>query len=582
VKSERSTVKSQKATGRAHGHAARTAAAIVGAVVLLGTGAPAAAPARALDETGAPKLAVLIMVDQMRADYVDRFKGEWTHGLKRMLTRGAWFRRAAYPYLTTVTCAGHATVSTGAFPSTHGIIQNAWWDAERHQMTTCTEDPKASNVGYGVQAKGGDSAWRLTMPTFADAMRTERGAHVVTVSLKARSAIMLAGHGGDAVTWLSDSLDGWVTSSVFTETPVPAVKAFTDANRVDADYGKTWALTMPAARYEGIDDAVGETPPRGWTRRFPHLLSGSNGAPDAEYRAQWERSPYADAYLGRFAAALVESLQLGRHDKTDVLGVSFSSPDLVGHGFGPRSQEIEDMYLHLDETIGTLLDRLDALVGPDEYVVALTADHGETPLPEQLKQAGQDAGRLDANAIRAVVEKEAEAALGGGPRTYVARENGNDISLEDGVYARLSAKAGAVQRVVDALGAVPGIARVFRREDVAGGASSRDPLLRAAALSYFPGRSGELIVVPKPGWIFAATGATHGSASTDDQRVPILFMGHGIKPGQYMQASTPADVAPTLAAVCGISLRKADCHALTAALKAANPRSHTPAPPAGK
>src|SRR2546422_445280 len=160
----------------------------------------------------------------MRADYVDRFKADWTGGLKRMVDTGAWFRRAAYPYLSTVTCAGHATVSTGAFPHVHGIFQNVWWDRDSKKPVNCVEDSDVVDIGYASGAHGAEGPGRLTIPTFADQMRQRRSAHVVTMSLKDRSAIMLAGHGGDAVTWLSTTLDGWVTSSAFAKTPVPAVK----------------------------------------------------------------------------------------------------------------------------------------------------------------------------------------------------------------------------------------------------------------------------------------------------------------------------------------------------------------------
>jgi predicted AlkP superfamily pyrophosphatase or phosphodiesterase len=526
-----------------------------------------------------PKLVVLVVVDQMRADYVDHFKGNWTRGLKRLVRQGAWFRRAAYPYLTTVTCAGHATISTGALPASHGIFQNAWWDREHAGLVTCTEDPNAHDIGYSAAVTGGDSGVMLTMPTLSDVLRTQREARVVTLALKPRSAIMPAGHGGDAVTWLTDAGDTWVTSSAFAEGPVPAVKAFIDANPMEADFGKTWTRKLPERRYQGPDDGDGELPPKGWERMFPHELKGSTGVPDIDYRIQWQRSPFADAYVGRFAAALVESLALGRHGTTDLLSVSFSSPDMVGHGFGPASHEIQDMYLRLDETIGTLFDRLDDLVGRNQYVVALTSDHGVTALPEQMKKAGRDAGRLDAAAIVTAIESQARAALGGGP--YVARGNGNDIYFAPGMYAKLVAKPEALQRVVTAVSAVPGVARVFRSEEIRGGTKSPDVLVRAAALSYFPGRSGDLIVAPKPGWTFAVTGATHGSSSADDQRVPILFMGAGIKPGEYQELATPADVAPTLAAICGVSLPRPDGRVLSAALTTvpAPPRATNPPPP---
>ena len=295
-----------------------------------------------------PKLTVLIVVDQMRADFVDRFNGEWTGGLKRMVTQGAWFTQAAYPYLTTVTCAGHATISTGTFPNTHGVFQNSWWDREARRQMLCTQDPKARAVGYGVAVTGGDSPYRLQVPTLSDQMRTSRKAHVVSLALKNRSAIMLGGHGGDAVTWLTETLDGWETAAGYSETGVPAVKAFVDANPLAADFGKTWEKMLPASAYSGPDEGIGEAPPPGWTRSFPHPMKGTGNQPDSTFYAQWERSPFGDAYIGRFAAALAESMQLGKHEGTDLLAISFSSPDLVGHGFGPRSHEVQDMYAQLE------------------------------------------------------------------------------------------------------------------------------------------------------------------------------------------------------------------------------------------
>jgi len=506
-----------------------------------------------------PRLAVIIVVDQMRADYVDRFSPAWKGGLKRMVNDGAWVQRAAYPYLTTVTCSGHATISTGAFPHTHGVFQNAWWDRDARRQMSCTEDPQATNIGYGIRVTGGDSPHRLQVPTFTDTMRSQRQAHVVSLSLKDRSAIMLAGQGGDAVVWLANSLDGWITSSAYAEVPVPEVKAFVDANPTTADYGKTWDRLLPAAAYPGPDDGVGEAPPLGWTRSFPHVLKGTGDKPDTSFFTQWERSPFADAYLGRLATALVGSFQLGKHEGTDVLAVSFSSPDLVGHAFGPRSHEIEDMYVRLDQTIGALFDALDAQVGKGQWVAGLTSDHGVTTIPEQLVAEGKDGGRIDGGAMVTAIEETLRPALGAGRHVTVL--NTNDIYFEPGVYEKIRKSRELTAKVVGAIEARPGVQRVFMSEDVRGGASSKDPLLRAAALSYFPGRSGDVILVTKPGWMISSTGTTHGSATPDDQRVPILFLGAAIKAGRYQQPATPADIAPTLAAIAGMSM-KAEGHVL--------------------
>jgi predicted AlkP superfamily pyrophosphatase or phosphodiesterase len=506
-----------------------------------------------------PKLAVILVVDQMRADYVERFQEHWTGGLKRMITEGAWFSEAAYPYLTTVTCPGHATIATGSFPRTHGVFGNAWWDREQKKQVLCNEDPRVKDVVYGKAAPSGDSAYRLQVPTLADVMRSQRKARVVSLALKDRGAIMLAGHGGDAVTWLSHTVDGWITSPVYAEEPVPAVKEFLDANPISADLGKVWTKMLPASAYAGDDDAAGEAPPPGWTRVFPHALSGSDGVAEDIFMTQWQCSPFADAYVGRFAAALVKALKLGRHATTDVLAVSFSTPDLVGHLFGPRSHEVADIFANLDRTIGVLFDELDAQVGKGKWVAGLSADHGVATIPEQLLAEGKDAGRISGGAIIDAVNQALMPSLGRG--RHVTALSTNDLYFDDGVYDKVRRTPAALSAALAAISARPGVQRVFRSEDVRDVASAKDPLQRAAALSYYPGRSGDLIIATKPGWMISAAGTTHGSGNPYDQRVPLLFVGAGVKPGKYDRPATPADLAPTLAAIVGVSL-KAEGHPL--------------------
>ena len=510
---------------------------------------------------------VVIVVDQMRADYVDRFRADWTAGLKRLVTDGAWFSNAAYPYLGTYTCPGHATVATGAFPHLHGIMQNQWWDRTARRLVAGTDDDAVTTLEYAAGTDAGASAARLLLPTLADQLRSERtGARVATVALKARSAIMLAGHGGDAVTWMDEAYEQWETSTAFSPRRVAAVESLLAANPVDVDFGRTWNRRLPAERYSTVDDGEGEAPPRGWTATFPHVLNGDNDkTPDRDFRAQWARSPFADAYVGRFAASLAESLQLGGDDTTDFLGVSFSTPDLVGHAFGPGSQEVQDIYAQLDLTIGTLLERLDALVGRDRYVVALTADHGVSLMPEKGAMSRQEAGRVSTARLAEQLERAAQAAAPGAG-SYIARVNGPDVYFTDGSFERLAKTPAALNAAIAALESQPGIARVFRREQLLAGADSTDPLLRAAALSYVPRVSGELMFAIRPGWVAVASGTTHGTANADDQRVPVILMGPGIRPGEYRDAVTPADIAPTLASLAGVTLARAEGRPLNAVL----------------
>ncbi len=569
----------------------------------IGAAQPRPSPAR-------PKLVVLLVVDQMRADYIGKFQHQWTGGLRRLLDLGAWFRQAAYPYLNTVTCPGHATISTGSFPATHGMVLNAWWERESGEERGCTEDQHSPVISYGPAAKGGHSAVRLAVQTFADELRAQMGtpSRIVTFSLKARTAIMLAGHRADAVTWFDGGAGAWVTSSAYTTSPVPFVGKFLQAHPVENDFGKSWSRVLPDRAYLFEDNAAGEKPPlgpdlsgRGATAVFPHVLKGQSDNPDAGFYAAWQASPFSDAYLGQMAQAAVDALGLGQGRGTDFLGVSFSALDFAGHDFGPRSHEVQDLLVRLDATIGTLLSHLDRAVGPGNYVVALSADHGVAPIPEQMSSEGLDAGRVVTGQVVERVAKALEPLLGWGKPAhnqpssisreplvgrYVSRMVYTDLYFAPGVYQKLAADPAAMQTAVDAILAVPGVSRVFRSEELRDRFTTGDPIARpdsvgarAASLSYYPGRSGDLIIIPKPHWFFVnpsselppGPATTHGTAYSYDARVPVILMGRGIKPGEYLLPATPADIAPTLAFLCGITLARADGRVLVEALVARKP-----------
>jgi hypothetical protein len=245
------------------------------------------------------------------------------------------------------------------------------------------------------------------------------------MSLKARSAIGLAGHKGDFVTWFGDK-NAWETSSVFTPAPIGWFLGYLKGNPADKDAEKIWERTLPVERYKGDDDAPGERGAGGWTATFPHAL-GKAG--DAAYYAHLQQSPYMDEQLEAMAEAAVDQIHLGTEDRTDFLGVSFSSLDVVGHTYGPRSHEIQDMLVRLDITLGKLLDYLDKKVGAGNYVLGLSADHGVADLPEQ-NPAG---GRQPAQTIRAVMEAAMQPAFGG-DEPFIAAISGGDIYFKPGVY----------------------------------------------------------------------------------------------------------------------------------------------------
>lgn len=514
-----------------------------------------------------PTLVVLLVVDQMRTDYLTRYEAQYTAGLKRLLSEGAFFQRAAYPYLSTLTCAGHATIATGAYPATHGIIANEWWSKSENRRVLCTEDTTVTNLTYvGNPEKVAHSARRLQFPTLGERLKgRDKSAEVVTLSMKPRSAIMLAGRVGTAVTWFVDATNGWATSTAFTPTPLASVRAFFDAESMDRDKSVVWTQLAPS-QFSGPDDGIGERPKMGWTATFPHPLAGSPGTPPDEYYELWKCSPFADAYLANLAIAQVRALRLGQRGVTDLLGVSLSGLDCVGHDFGPDSAEVHDTLLRLDQTLGRLFETLDKQIGRENYVVGLSADHGVSPIPEQRKSQGGEAGRVLAPEVRKVAEAAMVAAHGPGP--HVAPVVPPYISFTPTTRVIIDKSPDAARPALEAVSKMPGILRVISSRGLDRHRASADPVERAAALSHFPAEGGDLVFVLKPYWINGdGSAASHGTLNAYDQEVPVILMGRGIRSGRYTASASPADIVPTLATLLKLTVNGADGRALGDALK---------------
>jgi len=506
-----------------------------------------------------PRLVITVVVDQLRADYLQVFNKHWRNGFRTLLDQGMVFENARYPYLVTVTCAGHATIGTGALPHRHGMINNTWWERKERALTGCSADPATTDITYGRPIRLGNSAAHLLAPTLADELRAQKpGARVVSVSMKARSAITLAGRSADAVVWFDDPSGSWATSKKFAPEPVPAVKEFIDTNPYEKDLGRIWTLSGPPESYVNRDAGVGERPPAGWNGLFPHPINGRGGV-DAQFFALWQATPLADIYLGKLAASLVDSFKLGQREATDFLGVSFSVLDDVGHAYGPDSREVEDILRQLDVTIGALIAHLDAKVGRANYVLALSADHGVAPMP--IPPRG---GRVATEDVRERIEDALRTAWGPTDKgTYVDSVNFTDVYFADGVYDKLRANATLMASVIKSVEELPGVLRVLRTDQLSD--SSRDPIVRSAALSYFSGRSGDLMVVPREYWFMsprAVIGTTHGSPYEYDTHVPVIFFGGAVKAGRSKASVTPADISPTLADFAGVKLPMAEGRAL--------------------
>ena len=530
----------------------RTVAALAALMLCLGSPSPAIL-AR---QSSAPKLVVILVVDQMRVDYLKWYAANYSKGLARLTREGAWFTEAAYPYLNTITCAGHSTIGTGSFPYRHGMILNNWYDPKTGKSPYCTDDPTVTEISYNhLSPVQGDSGKLLLVPAIGEQIM-KRGGRSVALSLKPRSAVTLTGHKATAVVWFDDR-GGWTTSTAFTKEPVPFLQAFIDANPLTADYDKVWDRSLPLSSYQGEDDGKGEGKVAGWTTTFPHPLAVPGGTADSNYYARWQRSPYADDYLGRMAAAAVDALKLGQGATTDFLGVSFSAVDGVGHVYGPRSHEIQDLLVRLDRTLGILLDHLDATVGKGNYIVGFSADHGVSEIPEQI-----GGGRVTSKSVSEAIDKVLIPALG--PRTHVLSATYTNIYLDDAARKRLSKDASLREAVLAAARSVEGVNTSFWGKDLesASARESTDRVRRAAALSHHPGRSGDIIIAPDEKWLMSTAVTTHGSQYDYDQRVPVIFFGNSVRAGQYSEPTTPADVMPTLAAIAGVKIEKTDGRSL--------------------
>jgi predicted AlkP superfamily pyrophosphatase or phosphodiesterase len=539
------------------------AALLMIAIGLAGTRPSAQAPRPAPSADQKPKLVVFISVDQMRGDYVDRFRHQWTKGLHRLVEEGAWFRQADYPYHNTVTCAGHASMSTGTVPAVHGMVLNQWWQRNNSRLVACTDDEDAKLISYGAPVTSiGNSAKYLMSSTLSDEMRLQASSapKVVSISLKARSAIMLGGHRPDVVIWLDEADGEWVTSSAFAKAPVPYLADYIDRHPLKAEMGRKWERSLPKDKYLYDYSSQDRRGIALVTTEFPHTVAGRGNEVRGAFTDAWESSPFSDQYLNALAMTSIDALKLGRGATTDYLAISFSALDKVGHDFGPDSHETQDTLIHLDEQLGLLFDKLDKDLGKGSYVVALTSDHGVAPVPERVKARGFDAGRINTGAVGKAIDSVLARELG--PGAYNTRVIYNDIYFNEGVYLKLTQNLKAMEAVLDVVRKTEGVWRVYRKEEL----SATDPLTRAPALSHYEGRSGDIKMLGRAYWITSSSTTTHGTGHRYDTRVPVMLFGAGIKKGEYLEPSAPIDLAPTLAFLTGVTLPDVMGRVLTEAL----------------
>lgn len=500
-----------------------------------------------------PKLVIGMVVDQMRYDYLYRYYDQYVEGgLKRLINDGFNCRNNHYHYSLTVTAAGHAAVYSGSQPSINGIVGNDWYDKFARRDVYCVEDSTAKTVGSSNVTVGKMSPRNLLTTTVTDQLRiaTNFRSKTIGVGIKDRSSILPAGHSANGAYWFDSKTGNWITSSFYLE-ELPKWAADYNAKKMPAEYlKKGWQLLLPIEQYtqSSPDDVPWEGKLAGATKPvFPYELAGSAGDPFNIVT----NTPWGNTITKEMAIAAIKGENMGKGKETDFLAVSFSTPDKIGHGFGPNSVEQQDDYLRLDLEFADFFNFLDGWVGKGNYTVFLTADHGVVDVPGFAKEHRLPAGLVDGKVVNETIKKSLNDAYGEG--NYVLSRANHQIYLDHALLkSKKIALNDAYKVIKDALLPLPGVADVINLTDL-GNASINTYQLELYKNLYNTKRGGDFQVQFIPGWLAAGpTGTSHGTPYNYDTHVPFLLYGWGINKGETLKRTTIADIAPTISALLHI------------------------------
>ena len=539
----------------------------------------ASIPAFGQQAPARPKLAVLVVFDQMRGDYLERWRELFVpDGFRRLQTEGAWFSNCHYPYAMTATGPGHASILSGCSGETHGIVANNWYDRKEAGPVYCASFPRYERVPPLPQVtepetkaadkksdeektpKGFGAPVRMLAPTLGDVVKeaTHGQGKVFGLSLKDRSAILPAGKHPNGCYWFDRGR--FCTSTYYGERLPRWVAQFNDEHSFDRWYGKTWdrlRADVDYSQYSGPDQMPGEGKGANQGITFPHPM-GTAKKLGSEYYSALANSPFGNELLLELAFHAIEAEKLGQRDAIDLLTVSFSSNDLIGHCWGPDSQEVMDVTLRSDLLMRDLLKFLDAKVGKGRYVLAVTADHGVCPVPEVAKIHGLPGDRIAPLGVLSQAEQHLREAFG---KPTEQKTRWIEYSNEAGIYLnrRLIAARGlqldaVAKELVKWLDSQPQIQAAYSQQDLTMG-TPRDAIERRVRKSFMADRSGDVIAIPKLYHLLTSqkTGTTHGTPHPYDTHVPLIAFGRGIKGGKRVDAVTPQAAAAILARALGVA-----------------------------
>ncbi len=531
---------------------------LIGTVVVPRSTASAASPSL---RATPPRLFVLVVVDQLRADTLSRFHSRLlpaksaagTGGFAYLAERGAYYPLAEHETFQCMTGPGHAAILSGAHPYSHGIPLNHWWDQKTQTRAYCVDDLSVAPIGNEGGKKISGSSPRAFLGTTVSDEWKNAGlpGRVVSIALKDRSAVLMAGHRADAVLWHNPSTFRWSSSTrYFAGGALP--EWVNQANEELAGEKGQKFEWKPETVASGRSDDTSTPDPKylwGMESKFPYtFVKGERTSLS---------SPYGVEITGRLAERAIDKLRLGKNPKgTDFLLVSFSTHDYLAHGFGPNSRQVEEITVAEDRQIAKLLRKIERSVGLSETIVALTADHGGSHASEYLARAKLPGGRIDEDRLLSVLNERLGKRFGKPPTGQKWAPHAEDFAFylnrpaldAKGKGARLEAE----EILRDELSKTEGAAQIVTATDVALRRVPPGELGRKLLLTFFPDRSGDVTLIPRPGWVGARDYATHLTSYSYDRYVPLILTGRSFKPGRYAQTAKVIDLAPTLAFLLGI------------------------------
>ncbi|MFM1808918.1 MAG: hypothetical protein RLZZ382_143 [Bacteroidota bacterium] len=496
-----------------------------------------------------PKIVVGVVVDQMCYDYLYRFQHHFSSdGFNRFLNRGVNCRNTNYNYVPTYTGPGHASIYTGTTPYNHGIVANEWYDRTKAKGVNCVFDPSVQAVGNSSSAYGQVSPHHLETMTVTDQLKfTYPASNVYSISIKDRSAVLPGGHLSDGSYWFDYSSGKFITSTFYTKELPPWVQAFNQAHNADTYLADWGLLHEPSSYSRSIDNSPYEVTIKG--AKTPTLPYAFTSFAKGNY-SQFTITPFANTLLTDLALELIQQERLGKNEATDMLCVSYSTPDIAGHAFGPYSLEVEDIYVRLDLELAKLFNALDKQVGKNNYVIFLTADHAVVPVPQQLKDEKLPGGYFDMSACLTSVNTQLQKKYG---TILIQSEENQNIYLNYALIDSLKIRKSEIQQeVADILRSFPEVKVAVTGSDLERGII-QDPWMQMILNGYSKERSGDVIFMLKPGYLAISSdkgsehkGTSHGSAFNYDTHVPLLWYGNKMKHQEIFRPIEITDISATL------------------------------------